>query len=141
MAISEVRTMLVYGATGKAGRLVVERALAQGWAVAAYVRNPDKIAEAVRSKVTVIKGDLCDAAKVSAAVRSCRPQAIVDASSSLPFGHAKGQPANNADRGVILRATVAALESDGRLSDCVFLMIGGQLVPEPGEPSTAGWSR
>ncbi len=38
-----MRTMLIYGATGKAGRLVMERALEQGWAVAAFVRNPDKV--------------------------------------------------------------------------------------------------
>jgi len=124
--------MLVYGATGKAGHLVVERAVMQGWAVSAFVRNPDKIPEALRSKVTIVKGNLRDAASISAAVRSCRPHAIVDASSSLPFGHAKGQPANNADRGVITKATVETLNADGRLSDCVLLIIGGQLFPEPG---------
>jgi hypothetical protein len=82
-----MRTMLIYGATGKAGRLVMERALERGWAVAAFVRNPDKVPEALRAKATVIKGDLCDAAAVSAAVRSSRPDAIVDASSALTFGH------------------------------------------------------
>jgi uncharacterized protein YbjT (DUF2867 family) len=46
------RTMLVYGATGRAGRLVAERALLEGWAVSAFVRNPDKVPEALRSKVT-----------------------------------------------------------------------------------------
>ena len=132
MATSPSRTMLVYGSTGRAGRLVVERALSDGWAVAAFVRNPDKVPEALRSKVTLVKGDLSDAAAVSAAVRSTRPNAIVDASSALPFGHAKGQPVNNADRGVITKATVQALEADGRLADCVLVVIGGQLIPEPG---------
>jgi hypothetical protein len=124
--------MLIYGATGRAGRLVAERALSEGWAVSAFVRNPDRVPEALRSKVTVVKGDLRDAASVSGAVRSCRPNAIVDASSALPFGHAKGQPANNADRGVITRATVEALDADGRLADCVLIVVGGQLIPEPG---------
>jgi hypothetical protein len=124
--------MLVYGATGKAGHLVVNRALEQGWSVAAFVRNPTKVSQALHSKVTIVKGDLCDAASISAAVRSCRPNAIVDASSALPFGHAKGQPANNADRGVITKATLEALDADGRLADCVLLIIGGQLFPEPG---------
>ena len=127
-----MRTMLIYGATGKAGRLVMERALEQGWSVAAFVRNPDKVPEALRAKVTMIKGDLCDAAAVSAAVRSSRPDAIVDASSALPFGHAKGQPANNADRSIFTKATVEALEAEGRLADCVMVVIGGQLLPEPG---------
>jgi NAD(P)-dependent dehydrogenase (short-subunit alcohol dehydrogenase family) len=124
--------MLVYGATGRAGRLVAERALSQGWSVAAFVRNPDKVPEALRSQMTLVQGDLRDAASISAAVRSTRPNAIVDASSALPFGHAKGQPANNADRGVITKATVRALDADGRLADCVLLVIGGQLIPEPG---------
>jgi hypothetical protein len=124
--------MLIYGATGKAGRLVMERALQEGWAVAAFVRNPDKVPEALRSKVTIHKGDLCDAAAVAAAVRSSRPNVIVDASSALPFGHPKGQPANNADRGLLTKATVQALEADGRLADCVLLIVGGQLLPEPG---------
>jgi hypothetical protein len=124
--------MLVYGATGRAGRLVVERALADGWAVTAFVRNPDRVPEALRAKVTVVKGNLSDGDAVAAAVRSSRPDAIVDASSALPFGHAKGQPRNDADRGILTRATVNALESEGRLAACVFLIVGGQLVREPG---------
>ena len=137
-----MRTMLIYGATGKAGRLVMERALERGWAVAAFVRNPDRVPEALRAKVTVIKGDLCDAAAVSAAVRSSRPDAIVDASSALPFGHAKGQPANNADRSIFTKATVEALEAEGRLADCVVVIVGGQLLPEPGGRSKSGrWRR
>jgi hypothetical protein len=132
MKIQTVRNMLVYGATGKAGHLVVERALTQGWGVTAFVRNPAKLPERLRTQVTIVKGDLCDAASVSAAVHSCRPNAIVDASSALPFGHAKGQPVNNADRAVIIRATVEALDAGGRLKDCVLLIIGGQLLPEPG---------
>ena len=127
-----MRTMLIYGATGKAGRLVMERALEQGWAVTAFVRNPDKVPDAVRSKVTLLKGDLRDAAAVSAAVRSSRPDAIVDTSSALPFGHARGQPANDADRSIFTKATVEALEADARLDDCVMVVLGGQLVAEPG---------
>lgn len=132
MTESKGRTLLVYGATGKAGHLVVESASAQGWAVTAFVRNPAKVPEALRSKVAIFKGDLCDAASISTAVRTYRPHAIIDASSAIPFGHAKGQPPNNADRGVITRATVEALDADGRLNDCVLLIIGGQLLPEPG---------
>ncbi len=127
-----MRTMLIYGATGKAGRLVMDCALERGLAVAAFVRNPDELPEALRAKVTVINGDLRDAAAVSVAVRSSRPDAIVDASSALPFGHAKGQPANNADRSIFTKATVEALEAEGRLADCVMVIVGGQLLPEPG---------
>ena len=124
--------MLVYGATGRSGVRVMESALAAGWRVTAFARNPAKVAEALRDQVTVVKGDLCDAAAVSAAVTAARPHAIVDCSSALPFGHAKGQPANTADRAALTCATVAALQADGRLEDCVLLIVGGQLVPEPG---------
>ena len=126
------RNMLVYGATGKAGRLVIERALTEGWTVSAFVRNPDKLSSAVRAQVTIVKGDLCDPKSISDAVRSCRPDAIVDASSAIPFGHTKGQPANNADRNIIIKATFAELSGENRLPDCVLLIIGGQLFPEPG---------
>ena len=129
---SDKKKMLVYGATGRAGSLVVKQALEQGWSVSAFVRNPDRLPDALRSKVNVIVGNLCDAQAITAAVRSSAPTAIVDASSAIPIGHVKGQPANNADRNVITRATVAALETDGRLSDCVLLIFGGQLIPEPG---------
>ncbi len=84
------RNLLVFGATGKAGSLVVARALAGGWTVTVFVRNPSKVREELRTRVTVLKGDLCDAEAVSAAVQSCRPHAIIDASSALPFGHANG---------------------------------------------------
>ena len=127
-----VKSMLIYGATGKAGRLVLERAVEAGYAVSAFVRNPDKVPAALRSRVTIVKGDLCDASAVAAAVTSSRPDVIVDASSALPFGHAKGQPANSADRALLTRATVNALEAQGRLGDCVLLVVGGQLIPEPG---------
>jgi hypothetical protein len=126
------KNMLIYGATGKTGRLVMARALEEGWAVWAFVRNPDKVPETLRSRVTIVRGDLCDAAAVSGAVRSSKPTAIVDASSALPFGHAKGQPANNADRGIVTKATVEALQAEERLGECVLLIVGGQLLPEPG---------
>ncbi len=132
MENAQSKTILVYGATGRAGRLVVERALGEGWAVSAFVRNPDKLPEKLRFKVNVIKGDLGDPNSISSAIRSCRPNAIVDASSAIPFGHAKAQPANNADRSIIIRSTVNALEADGRLNECVLLIVSGQLLPEPG---------
>ena len=129
---ASAKKMLIYGATGKAGRLVMKRALETGWGVVAFVRNPDRVPADLRAKVTVVTGDLCDAAAVSAAVRSARPDAIVDASSMLPFGHQKGQPANDADRSIFTKATVDALEADERLDRCVMVIIGGQLLPEPG---------
>lgn len=128
--------MLVYGATGRSGLCVVESALAAGWRVRAFVRSLNKLdaklPAALRAQVTATQGDLCDGAAVGAAVSAARPHAIVDCSSALPFGHEKGQPANSADRDALCRATLKALEADGRLGDCVLIIVGGQLFPEPG---------
>jgi hypothetical protein len=124
--------MLVYGSTGRAGRMTCERALQQGWQVVCFARNPSKVLPALQTAATIFKGDLNDRDAVMLAVKTHRPQAIVDASSALPFGHAKGQPANTADRSILLKATFEALKDDGRLHDCVFVMVGGQVIPEPG---------
>lgn len=129
---NSTRHILVYGATGRCGRLVAEKALSEGWVVTCFVRNPDKITEPLKSNATIFKGDLCNAESIKEAIEKFKPNAIVDASSQLPFGHAKGQPANNADRAVILKSTAEALETEGRFDDCVFLIVGGQLFAEPG---------
>lgn len=86
-------------------------------------KEPREGAQPLRDRVTLVVGDLCDGAAVAAAVKAARPTAVVDASSALPFGHAPGAPPNSADRGVLLKSTVAALGEDGRLSDCVLLVV------------------
>ena len=133
--------MLVYGATGKTGGAVVSAALAASWRVVAYVRNPDKIPAALRDAhpetLSIIQGDLNDSAAVAAAVRACAPAAIVDASSALPFP--ARTPPNNAGRTELLKATVEALRAEERLPHCVLLLVGGQLLPEPGG-EIASWS-
>jgi putative NADH-flavin reductase len=111
----------------------------QGWNVFAFVRTPTKLPEALRSQITVIQGDLCNAADVAAAVKQATPTVIVDASSAIPFGHAQGQAPNNADRATIFRSTYTALE--GRYNDCVILIVGGVLLTEPGGviPDWTSW--
>ncbi|KAI8622814.1 hypothetical protein BC830DRAFT_1087895 [Chytriomyces sp. MP71] len=128
------KTMLVYGSTGRTGLLVVNKALKEGWRVGAFARNPAKLPQVLRddSRVTIIQGDLSDAAAVSAAVKSLKPHAIVDASSSIPLGHAKGVAPNSADRAGLTKATYETLKSESRLEECIFLIVGGQLFAEPG---------
>lgn len=128
------RTILVLGASGKTGRRVCELALARSWRVAAFVRNAERLPIALRAheRVTVVVGNLNTAADVADAVRSARADAVVDASSALPFGHDKGAAPNDADRSVLLHAVVDTLAAEGRLADCAFIIVGGQLVPEPG---------
>ena len=54
---SSRKTVLVVGATGSIGRLVVEEALRQGWAVRALVRNAAKAGQ-IPAKAQVVLGDV-----------------------------------------------------------------------------------
>lgn len=57
--------LLVLGATGRIGRLVVEEALRRGHHVTALVRSPETLGHAA-ARVTVIPGDALDSAAVHA---------------------------------------------------------------------------
>jgi nucleoside-diphosphate-sugar epimerase len=59
--------VVVFGATGRTGRLVVEGALARGHDVTAFVRAPDKVG-ALRDRIRVVQGDVLDGGAVSDAV-------------------------------------------------------------------------
>ena len=59
--------VVIFGATGRTGRLLVEGALARGHEVTAFVRAPDKLG-ALRERVSVVRGDVLDGGAVSDAV-------------------------------------------------------------------------
>eukprot|EP00698_Gefionella_okellyi_P005828 TRINITY_DN15266_c0_g1_i1.p1 TRINITY_DN15266_c0_g1~~TRINITY_DN15266_c0_g1_i1.p1 ORF type:complete len:299 (-),score=56.68 TRINITY_DN15266_c0_g1_i1:40-936(-) len=78
--------VLVVGA-GKLGTAVVQQLLNRGVAVTVLARSPEKIDEGLRSKVTIVKGDLADESAVDVATKgvelvvSCvqgGPDAIID---------------------------------------------------------------
>ncbi len=58
--------LLVFGATGGTGRALLDQGLAQGNEVTAFVRNPAALA--ARAGLTIVAGDVTDAAAVSRAV-------------------------------------------------------------------------
>ncbi len=60
--------VVIFGATGGTGRLLVEQALAQGHVVTAFVRNPAKL-DVANANLCVIRGDVLDFAAVQAAVQ------------------------------------------------------------------------
>jgi uncharacterized protein YbjT (DUF2867 family) len=60
--------LLVLGATGRTGRLVVEQALAAGHTVTALVRSPEKLT-IVNSNLRVVAGEATDKAAVSRALQ------------------------------------------------------------------------
>ncbi len=49
-----MKGILIYGATGRTGKLALEYAIEQGYEVTALVRNPDKIS-LQSERLTVIK--------------------------------------------------------------------------------------
>ena len=59
--------LLVLGATGRTGSLVVEQALAAGHTVTALVRSPEKLTT-VNSNLRVVTGQATDTAAVSRAL-------------------------------------------------------------------------
>jgi putative NADH-flavin reductase len=58
--------LLVFGATGGTGQALVSQALEQGHQVTAFVRNPAALS--ARDGLSVIQGELSDAAAIAAAV-------------------------------------------------------------------------
>jgi uncharacterized protein YbjT (DUF2867 family) len=55
--------LAIFGATGGTGRLVAEKALAQGYEVSALVRDPGRL-PLVHDRLTVVTGNVLDAAAV-----------------------------------------------------------------------------
>lgn len=69
--------VLVIGAAGKTGRLVVDRALAAGHSVKALVHDTATLADAPLSDgVHIVQGDVHDAATVRQALAGC--EAVID---------------------------------------------------------------
>ena len=75
-----MQRILLYGATGRTGSLLLDYALAQGYAVTALVRNPAKLTR-TSPHLTVVVGSPTDPAAVRRAMAGC--QAVVSALSAL----------------------------------------------------------
>jgi putative NADH-flavin reductase len=57
----------IFGATGRTGRLIVEKALAEGHEVVAFVRNPARLT-IQHERLTAVQGDVSRAADVERAI-------------------------------------------------------------------------
>jgi putative NADH-flavin reductase len=86
----------VFGSTGNVGRLLVGQALAEGYDVIAYARNPSKLT-ITHDHLTVIQGELSDEAMIE------RMIAGVDAVISVmgPSGKSEGTPITQGMRHII----------------------------------------
>jgi putative NADH-flavin reductase len=61
--------LLIFGATGSIGLLLVQQALEKGHTVTAFTRNPEKLSGITHGRLNIFKGDILDAASVVAAVK------------------------------------------------------------------------
>jgi len=105
--------VLVFGASGKTGGLVVERALAKGHAVTVLVRDPKKFMQA---GVRVVVGDATKAEDVRGAMRG--QEVVIDAiGGTAPY---KKQTLES----MAARAIVAAMKSEGARRLIVVSMMG-----------------
>lgn len=64
-----IKTVTIFGASGKTGRLVVADALSQGLHVRAFVHSHPNLDQ--HPRLTVIQGDIHDRAAVTEALRDC----------------------------------------------------------------------
>jgi putative NADH-flavin reductase len=74
--------LLIFGATGKTGRKLVDQALAQGHAVTAFARDPAKI-RTRHENLRVVQGDILDYDAVKSAVAN--QDAVVSALGVRPW--------------------------------------------------------
>ena len=82
--------VVVFGATGRTGSLLVEGALARGHHVTAFVRAPEKLGD-LAGRVRVVAGDVLDGGLVSDAVDGQNAVLV-----ALGVAMKKGDPAVNA---------------------------------------------
>ncbi|UOE43424.1 NAD(P)-dependent oxidoreductase [Agromyces larvae] len=118
-------TIALFGATGKTGRRVLDRAIAAGYDVRALVRTPAKL-DVTSDRLTVIQGDVTDAHAVD------RTVAGTDAVLSL-FGQVKGSPKTLQTDGT--RAIVEAMQRHGVRR--LVTLSGGGLRADGDRPKAA----
>ncbi|KAB7743875.1 NAD(P)H-binding protein [Nostocoides sp. F2B08] len=111
-------TIALFGATGKTGRRVLDRALAAGYEVRALARDPERL-NCEHPDLTVVHGDVLDPVAVAEVV------AGADVVLSL-FGQVKGSPRTLQTDGT--RIIVEAMQAAG-VSRIVTLSGGGLRDP------------
>ncbi|WP_211355054.1 NAD(P)-dependent oxidoreductase [Blastococcus colisei] len=89
----------VFGATGAIGQQVVEQLCTRGHAVTAYVRNPAKVPAGWGHDVTVVVGEITDAAAIDRAVAGA--DAVVSALGPSMDRKATGVPLVKGTRHIV----------------------------------------
>lgn len=118
-----MKTLALFGGTGKTGSIVLKKALERGYRVKALMRNPAKN-ELRHELLQVIKGDVLHQPSVEETVRDS------DVVLSL-FGQVKGSPKDLQTRGT--EQIVAAMKKHD-VPRIISLSGGGMSFPEKDQP-------
>ena len=110
--------LTIFGATSSSGRLVLEKALAAGHEVTAFVRDPTKL-DVTNERLKVVAGDALNAAQVE--------KAISGSDAVLSTLGPKGKPAVMAARST--RNIVDGMEKHG-VKRLVVVSVAGISVPQ-----------
>lgn len=119
------RIVALFGATGKTGRHVLAQALEAGHTVRALARRPESI-ETTHERLTVIAGDVLDAAAVRETVRGADVVVSV-------FGQVKGSPHTLQTEGT--QNIVDAMRDEG-IQRIISLSGGGLPAEQHDQPKT-----
>jgi putative NADH-flavin reductase len=119
--------IVVFGATGRTGRLLVEGALERGHDVTALIRAPDKLG-ALRERLRIVQGDVLDGGAVSDAVDGAEAAIVTLADTPDSRG-----PAQAAAQG-----TLNVVRSMQRYSVRRLVVLSSASVAPPGEPGHPG---
>ncbi|HZA43830.1 MAG TPA: SDR family oxidoreductase [Rubrobacter sp.] len=101
--------LVIFGTTGGTGRRLLERALAEGHEVTAFVRNPSKLT-ALNERLSVVVGDVRDASKVEEAIAG--KDAVISVLGGEPSNplHLRKPGVANGPGSIGARHIVAAME-------------------------------
>jgi putative NADH-flavin reductase len=118
-----MKRILLFGATGRTGTLLVNYALEKGYAVTALVRNPEKLV--VRSeRLTIIKGLPTNAGDVEKAMTDC--DIVISTLSALSvkesFSFKKMQPPHTLE--LSIRHAIESMTARGKKRIIILSSIG-----------------
>jgi len=130
--------VVIFGATGKTGRLLTERAVTDGHVVTALVRDPARL-KAPRDSVRVVQGDVLDPAAVDRAIAG-QQAVLVALGTAVRRGSPQVLPQgirhildamerHGVRRIVVLTAAGALHEPAGSLIGSVGLMLARAYLP------------
>lgn len=135
--------LVIFGASGGTGQHLVQQALAQGHTVTAFARRPESILAAPSPGLTVVQGDVHDAAAVSAVIAG--REAVLSGLGARNLGKSDvlevgvrnildGMAAHGVRRIIVLGASGAAAGADQHLGagTRLFLkLISATVLKEP----------